>query len=588
MADASNPAALEQIAAVYEVLEELGIREKDTLLVLNQIDAIRRAGHARDRSSSVIRSAIPVSARTGEGLSRLAAAVSDALTQHFLDVDIETDVANGRLLAYLAKHGEILSRTYADDRVSVHCRMPRKFLGQIPPQEARHSHARPMAVPMETESRPPTAMDGRTAMRHEWSRFERQQRPSPRNDLVHIDLSGFDGKSAWTPRPAMCYGRQCPPYALPTQDGSAIYRRMAHATLTDRRALVTGASSGIGRALAIELARHGVDLVLLRGAKTGWRKWPARFASSAGGPSAVAGDVTDPAVRQRALDAARDELGGLDILVNNAGVAAHGRFADADPGRLRPIMEVNFFAAVELIREALPLLREGVQPIVVNIGSILGHRGAPHKSEYSASKFALHGFSEAVRPELATAGHRRAGRRRRARPKPSTSTRCSKNTAKCPGATRAASRPTKWPAQSSARSSAAGTKSSPAGAAGCGCCSTVWPRDRRSNYGPVRLAASSIQLRTFSIASMNATQLRAHRRENHLQSIILILGIALIMGVVGYVLWGRTGVWLALMVSAVSALVSPAISPRMILRMYQARPLEPRHAPSCIPCSMSW
>ena len=57
--------------------------------------------------------------------------MSDALTQHFLDVDIETDVANGRLLAYLAKHGEILSRTYADDRVSVHCRMPRKFLGQI-------------------------------------------------------------------------------------------------------------------------------------------------------------------------------------------------------------------------------------------------------------------------------------------------------------------------------------------------------------------------------------------------------------------------------------------------------------------------
>ena len=108
--------------------------------------------------------------------------------------------------------------------------------------------------------------------------------------------------------------------------------------------------------------------------------------------------------RRRALDAARDELGGLDILVNNAGVAAHGRFAEADPGRMRPIMEVNFFAPVELIREAIPLLREGVQPIVVNIGSILGERASPHKSEYSASKFALHGFSEAVRPELARLG----------------------------------------------------------------------------------------------------------------------------------------------------------------------------------------
>jgi heat shock protein HtpX len=78
---------------------------------------------------------------------------------------------------------------------------------------------------------------------------------------------------------------------------------------------------------------------------------------------------------------------------------------------------------------------------------------------------------------------------------------------------------------------------------------------------------------------MNAVQLRAHRRDNHLQSIILILGIALIMGVVGYVLGGRLGVWFALVFASVSALVSPAISPRMILRLYDARPLEPRHAP---------
>jgi short-subunit dehydrogenase len=67
-------------------------------------------------------------------------------------------------------------------------------------------------------------------------------------------------------------------------------------------------------------------------------------------------------------------------------------------------MEVNFFAPVELIREAIPLLRNGVQPMIVNIGSILGERASPHKSEYSASKFALHGFSEALRPELVPLG----------------------------------------------------------------------------------------------------------------------------------------------------------------------------------------
>lgn len=135
VADAGNPAALNQIAAVYQVLEELGIREKDTILVLNQIDKIREPG-VLDGLHRRYSSAIPVSAKTKVGLTRLASAVSEALTQHFLDVDIETDVANGRLLAYLAQHGEILSRTYVGDRVSVHCRMPREYLGRIRPEEA--------------------------------------------------------------------------------------------------------------------------------------------------------------------------------------------------------------------------------------------------------------------------------------------------------------------------------------------------------------------------------------------------------------------------------------------------------------------
>jgi GTPase len=136
VADASNPAAFDQIAAVYDVLEELGINQKDTILVLNQIDAIPEHG-TLDRLKDRYPSAIAVSARTGEGLNRLATAVSTALTHHFLDVDVEINVSNGRLLAALAQHGEILSRTYADDRVSVHCRMPRKFLGTIPPAEAQ-------------------------------------------------------------------------------------------------------------------------------------------------------------------------------------------------------------------------------------------------------------------------------------------------------------------------------------------------------------------------------------------------------------------------------------------------------------------
>jgi short-subunit dehydrogenase len=179
---------------------------------------------------------------------------------------------------------------------------------------------------------------------------------------------------------------------------------MAHRRLTDRRAIITGASSGIGRALAIELARHCVDLVLVARREDRLSEVAREVVELGRRAVAISGDITDSQVRRRAVDAAQHELGGLDILVNNAGIAAHGRFADSDPARLRPIMEVNFFAPVELIRDALPLLREGQQPIVVNIGSILGLRGCPHKSEYSASKFALHGFSEALRPELARLG----------------------------------------------------------------------------------------------------------------------------------------------------------------------------------------
>jgi short-subunit dehydrogenase len=179
---------------------------------------------------------------------------------------------------------------------------------------------------------------------------------------------------------------------------------MAQRRLTDRRAIITGASSGIGRALAVELARHGADLVLLARREDRLAEVVEQVSQLGRRAIAVVGDVTDPAVRRRVVETARNDLGGLDVLVNNAGIAAHGRFAEADPARLRPIMEVNYFAPVELIRECLPLLREGRQPIIVNIGSILGRRGCPHKSEYSASKFALHGFSEAVRPELANLG----------------------------------------------------------------------------------------------------------------------------------------------------------------------------------------
>jgi GTPase len=130
VADASSPAVFEQIAAVYHVFEELEIQAKDTLLVFNKIDQL----NDRARLESLLArypNAIPVSGRTREGLDHLATAVSDALSHSFADIDVETPAANGRLLAFLASHSEVLSRQYNDDRVVVHCRIPEMFLRQV-------------------------------------------------------------------------------------------------------------------------------------------------------------------------------------------------------------------------------------------------------------------------------------------------------------------------------------------------------------------------------------------------------------------------------------------------------------------------
>lgn len=130
VADASNPAAYDQIRAVYEVLAELGIEEKDTLLVLNKVDRLDDESRLEGLLNRYP-NAIKISAATGEGLQNLATTVGDALSRSFLDLDVETGVDNGRLLAYLAAKGEILSQRYHDNRVTLHCRLPQRFVAHL-------------------------------------------------------------------------------------------------------------------------------------------------------------------------------------------------------------------------------------------------------------------------------------------------------------------------------------------------------------------------------------------------------------------------------------------------------------------------
>jgi GTP-binding protein HflX len=130
VADASNPAVLDQIASVYTVLEEIGIEAKDTLLVLNKIDSASSPAVVNALLSRYP-NAVPISAAKGTGLEAFAQAVSDALSRSFIDVDIEAGVDNGRLMAFLAAHGEVLSQRFAETKVFIHCRIPPRHLGRI-------------------------------------------------------------------------------------------------------------------------------------------------------------------------------------------------------------------------------------------------------------------------------------------------------------------------------------------------------------------------------------------------------------------------------------------------------------------------
>jgi short-subunit dehydrogenase len=116
---------------------------------------------------------------------------------------------------------------------------------------------------------------------------------------------------------------------------------------------------------------------------------------------AIPADITVAPDRDRMIETVMQHFGGLDILVNNAGVGSFGHFATSSEHILRQVMEVNFFAPAELIRLAVPHLSRGQQPAIVNIASMCGRRGLPAWSEYSASKFALCGLTEALRGEMA-------------------------------------------------------------------------------------------------------------------------------------------------------------------------------------------
>lgn len=174
--------------------------------------------------------------------------------------------------------------------------------------------------------------------------------------------------------------------------------------LQGRRVLITGASSGIGRSLAEEAAFRGARVALTARSADKLDDLVGTLTGRGAEAIAVPGDVSSEEDRQRLVQTVTDRFGGLDVLINNAGVASWAHFAESTEDVLRQIMEVNFFAPAELIRLAIPVLTQGQQPAIVNISSMCGRRAMPAWPEYSASKYALCGLTEALRGEMVRFG----------------------------------------------------------------------------------------------------------------------------------------------------------------------------------------
>ena len=166
-------------------------------------------------------------------------------------------------------------------------------------------------------------------------------------------------------------------------------------------AALTGAASGIGRALALELAARGCDLALADRDETGLQTLAAEIGQS--GTTKVTihrVDVSEPdqiAAFARAAIAAHP---GLNIVVNNAGVALMGNFTEIDQRQMDWLMDINFWGVVRTTRALMPHLARQREAHIVNLSSVFGIVAPPGQTAYAAAKFAVRGFSESLRHEL--------------------------------------------------------------------------------------------------------------------------------------------------------------------------------------------
>ena len=170
-------------------------------------------------------------------------------------------------------------------------------------------------------------------------------------------------------------------------------------------AAITGAASGIGRALALELAARGCDLALADRDEAGLATLAAEIARTSQRKVTVhLVDVGEPKEIEAFAQAATSAHPGLNIVINNAGVALMGMFAEVDQAEMEWLININFWGVVHGTRAFLPHLSRKPEAHIVNLSSIFGIIAPPGQTAYCAAKFAVRGFSESLRHELAMTG----------------------------------------------------------------------------------------------------------------------------------------------------------------------------------------